>query len=60
MTTTRVCQRRLSANGKDDNEAIPEVVHRCPGIYLMAEEKTRKPRLGDQQMKTMRPVIASN
>ena len=35
-------------------------MHRSPGICLMAEEKPRKPQLGDSLMKAVRPVIASN
>ena len=45
-------QSRLSANDKGDNEMIPGAVHRAPGIYLTAEEKTGKPQLGDRVMKT--------
>jgi hypothetical protein len=27
---------------KDDNEMIPEIVHRSPGIYLAAEKNPEK------------------
>ena len=37
-----------------------EAVHRQPGICFMAEEIPGKLRLGDPQMKAVRPVIASN
>jgi hypothetical protein len=39
------------ANDNGDNEIIPGVVHRSPGICLTAEENPRKPQLGDRQMK---------
>jgi hypothetical protein len=39
-------QSRLSANDKGDNEMIPGAVHRSPSIYLTAEEKLRKLKLG--------------
>ena len=41
----------LVANDEDDNEMIMGAVHRSPGIYLTAEENTRKPQLGDRLMK---------
>ena len=45
---------------KGDNEIIPGVVYRSPGIYLRAEENPGKPRLGDRLTNAVRPVIASN
>ena len=39
------------ANDKGDNEMISGVVHRSPGICLIAEENPRKPLLGDRLMK---------
>ena len=39
------------ANDKGDNEMIPGVMHRSPGIDLKAEENPRKPLLGDRLMK---------
>ena len=45
--TDKVHQLHLSTTDKDDNEIIPEVVHRSPGIYLMADENPEKPQLGD-------------
>ena len=38
------------ANDKGDNEMILGAVHRYPGICLTAEEKPRKPQLGDRLM----------
>ena len=35
-------------------------MHRCPGVYLTAEENIGKPQLGDRLMKAVRPVITSN
>ena len=38
-----VATLRLPANDKDDdNDMIPGAVHRCPGIYLAAEENPGK------------------
>ena len=37
---------RLPANDMGDDEMKPGVVHRSPGIYLKAEEKSG-PQLGD-------------
>ena len=48
------------ANDKGDNEMIPGAVHRSPGIYVTAEEKTRKPPSRSPLMKAVLPVIASN
>ena len=45
------CQSRLSANNKSDNEMIPGVMHRSPGIYLSVRT---------QLIQAVRPVIASN
>ena len=39
------------ANDKGDCVMIPGAVHRSPGICLTAEEKTRKPQIGDHLMK---------
>ena len=39
------------ANDKDDNEMILDDVQKSPGIYLTVEENSRKPQLGDRQMK---------
>ena len=47
-----------SANYKDDNKIIHEVVGRNSGIYLTAEEKSGKRQLGDRLMKAVRPAIA--
>ena len=41
----------MSANDKDENEMIPVVVHRSPGIFLTAEEKPGKPQLGDRGLR---------
>ena len=38
-------------NDKNDNEMIPEAVHRSPGICLTAEENPGKSQLGDRLMK---------
>ena len=35
-------------------------MHRSAGIYLIAEENSGKPQLGDRLIKAMRLVIASN
>ena len=40
-------------NDKHDNEMIPGVVHRSPGICLTAEETPGKPQLGDHLMKRL-------
>ena len=37
------------ANDTGDNELIPRAVHKSPGIYLTAEEYSRKPQLGDSR-----------
>ena len=34
-------------------------MHRCPGIYLTAEENIGKPQLGDRLMKAVRVIIPS-
>ena len=47
---------RLSTNDKGDNEMIPGVVHRTPGIHCKAEENPGNPQLGDRLMKIVRPV----
>ena len=47
------------ANVKDDNEMIPEAVHRSPGICLTAEENPAKPQLRDRLIKGLY-LIASN
>ena len=39
------------ANHKDDNEMILGAVYRSTGIFLTAEENSRKPQLGDRLMK---------
>ena len=44
-------QSLQSVNDKDDNEKIPEIVHRCTGIYPSAEENCAKPQLRDCLMK---------
>ena len=41
------------ANDKGDNEMILKAVHRCPGIFLTAEETPRKSQLGDNLMKRL-------
>ena len=41
----------MSANDKN-NEVKPEAVHRS-GIYLMAEENSGEPQLGDRLMKAV-------
>jgi hypothetical protein len=41
------------ANDKGDNEIILESVHRSSGLCLTAEEKPRKPQLGDRLMKRL-------
>ena len=47
----------MSLRSRDcDNEMIPRVVHRSPGIYPMAEEN----QVEDRLMKAVRGVIASN
>ena len=51
---------RLLANGKGDNEMIPGILYRFPGICLTAEENSGKPQPGDRPMKYVRSVIASN
>jgi hypothetical protein len=38
-------------NDKHDNEMIPGVVHRSPGICLTAEENPKKPQVGNHHMK---------
>ena len=53
-------QSYLSVNIKGDNQMIPEVVNRYPGICSTAEKNTGKPHLEDRLMKVMRPFIASN
>ena len=42
-----------STNDESDNEMIPGAVYRSPGIYLTAEENSRKPQLKDRLMKRM-------
>ena len=39
---------------------IPGAVHRSLGIYLSAEENSRKPQLGTCHMKAVGQVFASN
>ena len=53
-------QSCLKSNNEGDNELILGADHRSPSICLSAEEKPRKPLLGDPVMKAVRPVIASN
>ena len=52
------------ANDKSDNEMIPGVVHRSPGMCLAAEENPGKPRKTSARRPSdegaVRPVIASN
>ena len=38
----------------------PESVHRSPGVYLTAEDNSRKLQIRDYIMKAVRSVIASN
>ena len=52
-------QSRLSTDDRD-NEMIPGTVHKSPGIGPTAEGNPGKPQIGDQRMKIVRPVIASN
>ena len=47
-----------SVKDKDDNEMVPEAVHRSLGINLKDEENSGKPWLGDRLMNAVRPVIA--
>jgi len=42
-------QSCLSANDKVDNEMIPGVVHKFPGISITAEENTGKTQLGHRR-----------
>ena len=53
-------QSRRSSNDKGNNEVIPVIVRRSPGIYLTAEENTGKPHLRESLMKAVRPFIALN
>ena len=41
------------ANDKGDNEMILGAVHRSLGIFLIVEENSRKPQLGDRLMKRL-------
>ena len=45
-------QSRLFTSNMDDEETIPEAVHRSSGIYLTAEESRGKLQIGDDMMKT--------
>ena len=47
---------RLSTNDIND-ETKPQVLHRCLGIYLTAEENPWKSELGDRLMKTVGPSL---
>ena len=52
-------QSHLSAIYKDDNQMIPEVVHRSPGIYIRADENPEISHLGDRLLKNAQQVFAS-
>ena len=47
---------RQSANYKGDNEMVPRVLLKSPGIYLTAEEDPGKPQLEHRLMKAVRAV----
>ena len=50
-------QSSLSDNNKGDNEKMMEVMHRSTGIFLMTEENSGKPQLGDRLIKVVLLVI---
>ena len=48
------------AYNKGDTELKLGAARRSPGIYLMTEENSQKPQLGDRLMKTVLPIIVPN